>query len=478
MESRKIVQGIKWAGIQFALDTLFRFCVRLLLAKLLLPKFFGLVGMCVIFIALAGVASELGMGAALIQKKEDFEAEKLYSTAFWSGLVWGLILYIIMSFLIAPFTSYFYNEPQLKKLIPVLSLVIVLKPLIMIQTIILTRRMDFKNLAKISNIATITSGIIALLCAYYGLGVWALVINNILSIIITIPLFIFSVKWIPKIEWKKNFFLEIFGFGAYSTVTSVFSTLTYNIDNLMIGKMLGSSQLGSYTLSFSLTENLRQIISNVLNKVMYPVFGKNQDNKEKLKAFFTKIIRFNAILMYPIMAFIFMFSNDIIIGFFGKQWVSAIMPLKILSIAMMLHLLVNSFTSLIRGLGKPLLEMKIIIGITLFVLLPGLYIGISNFGLVGASYAILLNKIALVIIGLFVLKREIGLNFIDVFKAVKNAIIAVLVSVILILITIYVLKINYFFISVFIFMISYAICIYKLEGDNLSLMFKTLLKRK
>lgn len=478
MESKKIVSGIKWASIQFALDTLFRFCIRLFLAKLLLPEQFGLIGMCIIFIALAGVASELGMGAALIQKKKDIEAILLYPTAFWSGLVWGLILYLIMTFLVAPFAASFYKEPLLKFLIPILSIVIVLKPLVMIQTVILTRAMNFKKLAKIFNLATITSGVVALFAAYFGFGVWALVINNVLSIIITLPLFFITLKWKPTLEWKKDHFKEIFGFGAYSTITGVFSTLTYNIDNLMIGKMLGSSLLGSYTLSFSLTENLRQIVSNVLNKVMYPVFGKNQDDKEKLKSFFTKIIAFNALLMYPAMTFILLFAEEIIIGFFGSEWADAIIPIKVLSIAMMLHLLVNSFTSLIRGLGKPQLEMKIIIGLTTLVLLPGLYFGISNFGLVGASYAILLNKIVLVAVGLIVLKREIGLGFSQVLGAIKNALIAVTISTLIILGMAYVVKIDNFLVKAIIYIISYIIIVYKLEKENLSIILAQLIHRK
>src|SRR5690606_5353534 len=162
----------------------------------------------------------------------------------------------------------------------------------------------------------------------------------------------------------------IFSFGIYSTGTSIFSTLTYNFDNLIIGKMLGASMLGAYTLSFSLTEQLRQTLSAVLNKVMYPVFGKTQDDKQKLKNYFLKIVNFNALIIYPLMAYFFLFAKEVI-SFFGEKWSDAVLPLKILSIAMMIHLLINSFTSLIRGLGKPKLEMKIIIGLTLFVLIPG-----------------------------------------------------------------------------------------------------------
>ncbi len=242
----------------------------------------------------------------------------------------------------------------------------------------------------------------------------------------------------------------------------------------MIGKMLGSSLLGAYTLSFSLTEQLRQIISNVLNKVMYPVFGKNQDDRAKLKDYFLKIININSLVAYPLMAFLLLFSKDIILGFFGDRWAEAVVPLQILSIAMMVHLLVNSFTSLIRGLGKPELEMKIIIALTLFVLTPGLYFGIVNFGLKGAALAILCNKIGLVIIGTRVLKKEIGLSFFEIISSVKNAVLGILVAIPAVKTLYYFAGINNMFILAPIYIILYLSIILKLEKENLKKTIKHL----
>ncbi|WP_405294435.1 lipopolysaccharide biosynthesis protein [Algibacter sp. Ld11] len=463
MDSKKIVSGVKWRGIQVVLDVLFRFSIRIILAKLLLPNEFGLVGMAMVFIAVATAASEFGIEAALVQKKDDYEAEKMYSTAFWTGLAWGLGLYLLISFIVGPFAANFYEEPMLITLVPVLSLSILFRPLILIHTVILTRAMNFKKMAKIFNLSALIAGVTALISAYFNFGVWALVINSVLGSLISFPLLLLATKWKPNLEWNKEHFKNIFGFGAYSTATTIFGAITYNIDNLMIGKLLGSSSLGAYTLSFSLTEQLRQVISNVLNKVMYPVFGKSQDNKEKLKDYFLKIINLNSLVAYPLMAFILIFSEDIILGFFGDKWIETIVPLQILSIAMMVHLSVNSFTSLIRGLGKPQLEMKIIIGLTLIVLVPSLYIGIVNYGLKGAAYAILLNKIALVIVATIVLRREIDLSFFEILKAIKSAFLGVLCASSAVFITCYFININNLLVLAPIYIIFYLLIIYKLE---------------
>ena len=473
MNSTKIVSGIKWASLQFVIETFFRFSIRLILIKFLQPSEFGLVGMATIFIAVAAAASELGMSAALIQKKSHEEVTLLYNTAFWSGIIWGILVFLFLSLLIAPIAASFYHEPILIKLIPVLSLGILIKPFTMIHAVILTRDLNFKKLAKIANGASLIAGIISLIFAYRGLGVWALAINNILAVALTIPLFILATKWKPTFEWNKEHFKDVFGFGAYSTATSIFSTLTYNIDNLMIGKLLGTSLLGNYTLSFSLTEQVRQVVSNVLNKVMYPVFGKLQDDKAKLRAYFLKIININAMVIYPLMTYLLLFAEDIILGFFGDKWSLAILPLRILSFAMMIHLLVNSFASLLRGLGKPHLEMKIIMGTTLFILIPSLYWGVHFYGLVGASVAILINKIILVIIALNILKKEIGLAPFDVLKTVVGSITSVsIVAALVTLLTYFSICTNFYFLSI-IFVIAFAPLIYWFEKT----MILTLVKR-
>jgi len=425
LDSKVIIKGIKWTSIEFAFRTLFSFLVKLFLAKLLLPDDFGLVGMTSIFIAVVSAASELGMGAALIQKKDSQYAERLYNTAFWSGLTWGLVLFLIMCFAIGPFAASFYNEPILIKLMPILSIGILLKPLNLIHTVILTRAMNFKKLAMIQNGAALVAGLTALLTAYLGFGVWALTINNFLVAFLCVPMLFLATRWKPKIEWEKNYFKEIFTFGVYSTSTDIFRTTTYNIDNLMIGKFLGASSLGAYTLAFSLTEVLRQTISSILNKVMYPVFGQLQDNKEKLKNYFLKIININAIGMYPLMSFFLLFAKELILGIFGIKWVGAILPLKILAVAIMIHLIINSYTSLLRAMGYPGLEFKIIMGNTLLVLIPGLYFGITQWGLLGAALAILVNKVILVAVALWVLRKHIDISLLDISTTLKGSVFAI-----------------------------------------------------
>ncbi|MDC6366494.1 MULTISPECIES: lipopolysaccharide biosynthesis protein [Flavobacteriaceae] len=480
-ERKKIVAGLKWSSVQLFVDSGFRFLVQLVLAKILLPEQFGLVAMCSIFIAIANAASELGMGAALIQKKEDSIAQSMYPTAFISGIIWGGFLFLIMSFLIGPIAAWFYQEPFLTYLIPALSISVIVTPLSFIHHVILVRKMDFKSLATILNTSAVLAGVVAIVSAFLGAGVWSLVVNQVLSPLLAMLFYYYKVGWKPKLNWNRQHFKAIFGFGAYATGTRIFSTVTYNIDNLLIGKLLGSSPLGAYSLAFNLTETLRQSLSKVINNVMFPVFGKNQDNIEKLKNYFLNIIKINAILIYPVMGFLLLFSHEIIFFIFGDKWENAVIPIQILSVAMMIHLMINSFTSLLRGIGKPELEMKIIMVLTLLVLIPGLVVGIKVAGLIGAAYAILINKSVLVLTALVILKREINLKVSQVFRTVLKPVLALVVSIALV----YLFKANVNssegIIPLLLPMAMYVICylgvIYYLEKKTMQ-RFLTVIKNK
>ena len=429
MESKKIVSGIKWASIQLAIDMAFRFSVKFILAKLLLPEQFGLIGMCAVFIAFANSLSELGMSAALIQKEKHEDATVLYPTAFTTSLVSGIVFYLILAVAVAPLASWFYGEPKLDYLIPILSLSVLLRPMGIIPIVQFSRDLDFKKMANIYNLSSFIAGVVAIMGAFWGLGVWALVINVVLAASLPIPLLWRAIDWKPKFVIDRKHFKEIFSFGIYTSGTSIISSITYNIDNLFIGKLLGAGPLGAYTLSFSLTEQIRQAISGILNKVMYPVFGQKQKDIGLLKNYFLSIVRINAILIYPVMIFLVLFAEEVIVGIFGERWQQAVQPLQILAVAMMVHLLVNSFASLLRGIGKPKVELYVMSGLTLFVLVPGMFIGIHLYGLIGAAVAILVHKVFLALVGLFVLAKYIHVSFKDIVDAIKFTFLSLVIAV-------------------------------------------------
>jgi O-antigen/teichoic acid export membrane protein len=428
---KQVLSGVWWNGVQMLINQSFSFVLRLVLAKLLFPAQFGVVGMAMIFTGFVQVLTEMGIGAALIQRKDEDLTFEHYNTAFWTGVVWSIALFILMVFAVAPLAADFYKEPILKSLIPVISIGILVSPINLVNKAQLTKKMDFKAIAKIDNFSTILSGIISLIFAYFGFGVWALAINATASIVIAIPFYFKATKWYPRLSWNKTAFNDIFSFGMFTIVTNIVNYTTNNIDYLFIGKLLNAELLGAYTLAFILTDTFKNRIMAVMNNVMYPFYGKAQNDLSLVKKYYLKVISYNSIIVYPIMVFFIVYAKELILAFWGNKWFDAIDPLKILAGSVIFHMMVNSNTVLIRGLGYPRLEMKLqILKAVLFV--PTLIYFISKWGINGASWAVLLNKVFAVILAQYTFNRLINvkvstMEFLEALKVPMIASMAALV---------------------------------------------------
>ena len=310
----KAVSGIFWNFVQLGVNKFFGFAIKLVLAKLLFPEQFGLVGMAVVFTSFIQVFNGLGIGSALVQRKDSELREAHWHTAFWTGIIWSIVVYLIIAFIVAPLAAIFYKEPMLRSIIPVLSIGVLSSPVNLVHRAQLTKRMDFKKLAFISNASTFFSGILALGLAFMGAGVWALVFNSVASFLVAMPLFFRATRWTPKLIWEKQAFQDVFGFGVYTTGTNFVNTLVSNIDYLLIGKLLSAAALGAYTLAFVLTDTFRNQLTTLLNKVMYPIYGQKQDDLVSLKGYYLKVVKYNSIVVYPIMVFLIVLGEPFIEG--------------------------------------------------------------------------------------------------------------------------------------------------------------------
>lgn len=472
------IKGVFWTGLQMVVNQGFAFVIRLILAKLLFPEQFGLIGMATVFIGFVQVLNDLGIAAALVQKKDKDLRDEHYHTAFWVGVIWSVVLFILMSTLISQLAAEFYHEPLLLKLIPVLSLGILSSPVNLVHKAQLTKKMEFKKIAFIDNTSNIISGVISLMLAFLGAGVWSLAFNSVASILIAMPLYFRATGWYPKFIWDKDSFQDVFGFGIYTTATSIINYLINNIDYLLIGKLLSKSALGSYTLAFVLTDTFRSRMMAVINNVMYPLYGRKQDDPVALKNYYLKVVNYNSILIYPIMLFMFTLGGPFVRSFFGEKWDDSITPLQILALSVMFHMLVNSNTALIRGMGRPQLELKLQL-FKAMIFIPTLIAGIYYYGISGAAMAILINKIFAVIIAQFSLNKllNIKLSYLDFLIAIKEPWIASIVSFAITYFCFNVLQLHYIICTVILFA-SYGFVIWSLIGSELKKQFLEFKKGK
>lgn len=420
---KSVVKGVFWTTIEAVVNRSFSFVIQLFLARLLLPQDYGIVGMAIVFISFLDVFNDLGMSAALVQKKEEQLTLQHYDTAFWTGIVWGGILYLLMGIIGAPLVANFYNEKLLSSIIPIMSLTLLLNPINLVHQAQLTRAMNFKKLALINNTGNITAGIVALVLAFLDFGVWTLVVYSVVRAVITLPLYFRATKWYPALIWKKDIFKDIFGFGVYTTGTAFFNKLTGNIDYLLVGKLVGATALGYYTFAFTITNVIRDQLVNIINKVLYPIYAKLQDEKGKMLNIFIKIVAINNFIVYPIIVGVYLFAEFIVPLFFGVKWNDAIPVTRVLCIAVLVQMLNNSHTKLFRAAGEARLEMFLQIIKSVLFFAPLISLGVYLYGVMGAAIGFTIGTILAVATSFYFMIKIFGLRLIKLFQEIKASLV-------------------------------------------------------
>jgi teichuronic acid exporter len=416
--SEKLKIGIIWSAIEIVFKRSLDFIVKIILARLLFPDDFGVIGMAIVFISFIQVINDAGMGPAIIQK-EKIDSYYL-NTVFWTNIIWSILLFLIICLLIAPFAANFYDQPILVKIIPVLSISILTSAMNTVHFSQLRRELNFKKIAQVRNFSTLVAGIIAITLAFTGFGIWALVANSVVAYIITVPLFYYATKWKPSFIWDKNIFKEILAFGIYLTGSKIIINLSGNADYLFLGKFEGATVVGVYTLAFMMTSLVSNQITSMLDTVLFPFYSSLKGNIKEIKKYYLKMIGYYSIVTYPIMTTLFLFTDTIVLNIFGVQWIDSIIPIKVLSVSIMINILTSSYNILFRSIGKTDYEFKVQQLTSVGIYLPLLFVGIYYYGLIGAATAVLVSKTVNLFVHKYILRKHFEIHFYEIFKKTKK----------------------------------------------------------
>jgi PST family polysaccharide transporter len=321
------ILGIEWTAGARVAKLILQFIISVILARLLTPKDFGLIGMIVVFTGFAALFGEMGFGAALIQRK--VIEERHLSSIFWLNIAVGLILTCIF-FAAAPLMSTFYSEPRLKILTMLVSVNFLLSSFKVVQFSILNRSMDFRKLALIETTTMIIAGAFAITLALIGYGVWSLVWQMIVTTIVGVVLFWFLTDWRPRFQFDKNAVKELLGFSGNLLGFNVFNYWARNIDNLLVGKFISSTGLGIYSKAYGLMLMPLSQISSTLGRVMFPSLSKSQDDKALTKRIYLKTIGAIALLTLPMMTGLVVVADSFVLALLGPKWKDVIPVLRVL----------------------------------------------------------------------------------------------------------------------------------------------------
>jgi len=329
---KKATKGLLWSTIERFSAQGAQFVLGLVLARLLLPSDYGLIGMLAIFFAIAQTFIESGFGTALIQKKNRDELD--YSTTFYFNIVVALFFYAIL-FLLAPLISIFYNEPLLTPLTRVLGLTIVINSFAVVQRTKYTVKLDFKTQTKASLTSIIISGSLGIFLAYSGYGVWALVWQSLSRAFILVNILWIYSKWLPIQGFSFARFKSLFNFGYKLLLSALLNTVFRNIYLIVIGKIFSARSLGFYTRAQQLSVFPSKNIGGIIGRVTFPLLSDVQDDNVRLRNVYRKMIKMTALLIFPLMMGLAALADPLIRFILTDKWAGSIWMLQMLSFAMM-----------------------------------------------------------------------------------------------------------------------------------------------
>ena len=291
----KAISGVKWNAIGRFSTQGVNFIIGLILARLLSPSDYGVVGMVGIFFAIAQTFIDSGFGSALIRKNDCTDTD--YSTAFYFNVLVGLVCCILLSF-VSPFIANFFNTPILKDLVKVMSLNMFISSFAIVHTARLTHSVDFKSQSIVNLLTAIIAGASGILMAYNGFGVWSLAFQHIISSIVRVVLLIVVTKWLPRFEFSQESFRYLFGFGSKILVSSLLHTIYSNLTTLLIGKFYTAKDLGFYTRGQTLAAFPSSNVNSIIQSVSYPVLAKIQDDDKHLIESYRKLISMTSMVIF------------------------------------------------------------------------------------------------------------------------------------------------------------------------------------
>ena len=404
--SQSAAKGAIWATSDRFGSMIIQFVVNLILARLLLPEDFGIIGMLAVFTAISQTLIDGGFGSALIQKKTPSQTD--YSTIFYWNIGFSSILYFVL-FFTAPLIAEFYRMPVLCEVLRVLALSLILNGALSIQKTRLQKELAFKAIALVNLSSYLIGACGAVLMALNGFGVWSLVGMQLLYSIGSIMMMWVITRWKPSLEFSKSSIKELFGFGGYIMAANVLQTICQNVQGIIIGKRFSATQMGYFSQAYKLDQISSYTIPQVIVQVMYPVYSSIQDDRERLNNMVLMNMKMIAFLVYPILATLILIAFPLIELLYGQKWLPSAPYFQVLCIGGFFVCLQNLNFYAVAAVGKSKSLFKWSFykwGFLLAALLIGM-----NFGMYGILWGMVISSANIFLTNAYLASRHTGLKF-------------------------------------------------------------------
>jgi O-antigen/teichoic acid export membrane protein len=411
------ISGVKWSGVSMGVIIALQFITIAILARLLSPSDFGLMGMIMVIIGFAQRFSDMGLSNAIIQRPTITGSH--LSSFFWINVLTGIVLFTCIV-LVRPLAVYYFKEPKLSKYLIFAGLIFLITPVGQIFTTLLNKELRFRILSKIEMAGMIIYSISTISLALAKFGVLSLIFGQLIRSLFTVTILFLTFRktWLPRFHLNIKEIQSYFSFGAFQLGERMLNYLNSNIDYIIIGRFLGPAALGFYTLAYNLMIAPLTKINPIITRVAFPTFSKIQDDNLKMRRGYCKIINYISVLSFPLLAGMFVVAPEFISLVYGEKWEPSIFVLQIFCLVGVFKSLGNPVGSALMAKGRA--DIGFYWNIFATVMVSAAVIVGVNWGLEGVAFAILVLQGPFFLIIQPIVNKLIGLKLGQYFKAIQS----------------------------------------------------------
>lgn len=466
----KATSEVFWVFLSSASVQIVNFLTRIILARILLPRDYGIFAMGTLIITTLGLIRDMGLGTAIVQRKENLK-ESL-DTAFVITLITAVFLFLICN-IAAPFLSIFFNEKELLPALRLLSITLLFGPFTLIPISMMNKEMEFKKLflpELLSAAAFTTSGIIL---AVEGKGVWSLVWASVISAAINLAISNIVYPWKPSFKINKTLAFALLKYGTSVAGVVIISFIFTQGDNAVVGKVMGSTFLGYYLMAYTFSNIPATVIAGVFNKITIPLLAKFQDYPEDLKRIFFKIFKVNMFFIALVAAIIFIPAEKLTLVLLGEKWLPMVIPMQILCATGLTRAAASICSAFNYATGRALLDFKILsAGLVIFLLI--IYPFTKFLGLAGTAIAVSITFVLIGALELYYAVKNSGIDRKETIRYLLKLSVSFIMSLLLSLLIINKLAglspFTYLALSIIITLTSYTVLIYLMDKETILFM--------
>ncbi len=409
----RVFRSGMWVGSSEAVMAVLGIVRSVALARLLTPDVFGLMALALIVVRAIETFTRPGVAQALIARQSDFD--EAAPTAFSLLVARGLVIAACLG-IAAPWIGDFYDSQSLGTVLQVLAVTFVIGGFANMNTIARQKELDFRRLSYLAQVQTIAGTAATIAAAWWLRSVWALVIGQLLTASLNVALSYYFIPGRMRFGFDRGIARELLGYGKFIAASSIVLYIATELDSAVIGKVLGHSELGFYTIAFTVAHLATTNLSKIAAKIMMPAYSLLQSDPVALRGAYLRTFGFVLLAVLPASAGLIVLAEPLIFAVYGERWLPAALPMQVLAIFGLLRALAAFAGYMFEGIGKPQLSMYMGV-VRLAVIAPIIVPATLKYGLLGAAVTVTLGMLAQWLLGLWYLRKYVGVRFVELGRA-------------------------------------------------------------